>query len=305
MGGGGGNAGTVGYPGYMETIHEGWLNHTGGTNPDKNVNLVMNSAWGTNPYTGAIAHNPDLGIAIYSTSIADYYTEVNAINELNYWEDAITRAASVIDSTIIDSTVIDADIASHDALIDDRIISDILPRFQVGMRDINAVVSSAFVIGKSNIEAFAQRDKNKYAGAVRIDYQKQRNMLIESGTAQILKFYASKLDFLRIANHFLLESTKTTEALKDEELSSQLEYDSQEALWDLNVMQYGCNVMACIGGAGGMVGSPGVSSKNRKIGGTLSGAAMGASIGGDISGDWKGAVIGGVIGGLGGYFGSK
>ncbi len=69
-----------------------------------------------------------------------------------------------------------------------------------------------------------------------------------------------------------------------------------DARWDMDVYQYGTNLLAGI--AGGTV-SPGGDAQMSKgqsaIGGALSGAAMGAAIGGG-----PGALVGGVLGGIGG-----
>lgn len=43
-------------------------------------------------------------------------------------------------------------VAAEAALMDDDINSTVLPRFQTGLRDINSVVSSSFVVGKALIE---------------------------------------------------------------------------------------------------------------------------------------------------------
>ena len=52
----------------------------------------------------------------------------------------------------IDSSVVNDLIAAEGALIDDEIETTSIPRLQTGMRDLNSVMSSSFVVGKSLIE---------------------------------------------------------------------------------------------------------------------------------------------------------
>ena len=43
-------------------------------------------------------------------------------------------------------------VAAEGAMMDDDIDANVVPRFQVGMRDINAVMSSSYVLGRAAIE---------------------------------------------------------------------------------------------------------------------------------------------------------
>jgi hypothetical protein len=93
------------------------------------------------------------------------------------WEDPVPEASTNISTLWIDPTPdspvdIATDLASAaritDAtntfgdVINDQINSDVLPRFEAGMRDINAVMSSSFVIGRSVIEGMRDRDVAKF-----------------------------------------------------------------------------------------------------------------------------------------------
>jgi len=301
MGGGGGSSGQIGYPLYMEVIHELLLNGAAGTGNTVNMMEAMNAAWTSgNPYAGTTVYDPALDIDIFSTAVNDYHTEINTMSPKNIWESIILKAEGIIDNNILNNSFISTELAASDAVIDDRIVSDILPRFQVGMRDINAVMSSAFVIGKSNIEAFAQRDKNKYAATLRLDSHKNRSAMIDSAVNSMMSFTTARLDFLKMANHYLIESARIKVVMLSEELDQQLKYDASDTLWDLEIFQYGNNMLAAISGRGGASGAQGPSQAAKALGGGLSGASMGAMAGYEVSGSWIGAVVGGVIGAVGG-----
>ena len=91
------------------------------------------------------------------------------------------------------------------------------------------------------------------------------------------------------------EANRIKIVAKVEETEKNLKYDEQDALWDLEMYQYGGNILASIAGAASGTKGKEVSTGASVLGGAMSGAAAGASIGGPI-----GAGIGGVIGGIAG-----
>ncbi len=295
--GGGQGSGTVEYAQYLEDAHGDWLNASGTDNMDDSVTDLMQAAIdATNPYAGETVYDPATDITEFEAAVTAFSTFVLAIDPEGDWEDYMDAATTQIDSVLSDTTL-DAEIAANDAIIDDRITTDILPRFQLGMRDINAVISSSFVLGQANIESFAQRDKDKFAGDLRLSNYKQRNEMIMTGAKDILNLFMQKTEFYKIANHYLIESKRIKVVMFDEELSQQLKIDESDALWDLSIYQYGCNVMAAIGGAVTTTKGNQPSIAQKALGGALSGAAAGAMIG--ASGGPIGALGGAMIGGLG------
>lgn len=299
MGGssGGGSSGAVIYEPYISSVHADWLDRTSTDNITSSITDLMNTAIGaTNPFAGVTSIDPDADITTFQAAVNAFSTFVLAIDPENNWESYIGSATSYIDASVLDETTLTADIAANDAIIDDRITSDILPRFQTGMRDINAVISSSFTLGQSNIEAFAQRDKNKYASELRLSNYKQRNTMIIESTKDILNLFIQKTEYYKIANHYLVEAARIKTVMLVEELEQQTVYDEKDALWDMSAFQYGANVMAAIAGAATTTRGSHPSTEQKVMGGVLSGVAAGAAVGGPA-----GATIGGIIGGIGGF----
>ena len=99
---------------------------------------------------------------------------------------------------------------------------------------------------------------------------------------------------------YTIESRRIAVVMKNEEVAANIEIDEKDAVWDMSVFQYGCNVMAAIAGAAATTkGNQPVSSTGKSVlGGALSGAAAGMMTGNPVF-----AGIGAVIGGLGGLLG--
>jgi len=73
---------------------------------------------------------------------------------------------------------------AFEAIVDDHVSTDILPRFQAGMYDINAVQSSAFTLGQAVIEAQADREVAQYQGEIRTKAFMQGDALNAESTKQ-------------------------------------------------------------------------------------------------------------------------
>ena len=94
------------------------------------------------------------------------------------------------------------DLVSAEAdLLDDDIVANVLPRFEVGMRDINSVMSSSFVVGKSLIEDARVKSVAKFSAGLKyqmIPVASERwkahlewNKAVTLTYAEIIKLYYS------------------------------------------------------------------------------------------------------------------
>ncbi len=158
------------------------------------------------------------------------------------------------------------------------------------MRDINAVTSSAFAIGRAVIEDGQTRQVAKYSA----------DLHMKAFSDDALQLIALKLEYQKNATHMGAEIRRIGIVAKKEEREDNTEIAVADALWDLELFQYGGNFLASIGAATVQTGlSKGKPSKAASaIGGGLSGAAAGAMIGaksGSAAGYW-GAGIGAVVG---------
>jgi len=279
--GGGGGAGVVDYPGYMKDFHGDLLNHTGADSITSSLTDVMNVAIGNSPFTSMTAYNPDDPIAEFIASVGDLETLVDLLSS--------GTGLDTLISNVLDQTRIDASVLAYANDLADRLTSEVLPRFEAGMRDINAVVSSAFIIGKSIIESSQTRQVAKYSADL--------NMKVFSDDA--LQVIALKLEYQKQLTHITVEANRIKIVAKKEEFEYQDDIDEADASWDLGVFQHGGNLLAGIGGG---VGTTDKKKKNKlasAIGGAMSGAVAGAMVAGAAKGSSAGhfgAVIGAVIG---------
>jgi hypothetical protein len=328
---GGGSSGAVSHSAYLENIHSDWLSNGGADSITSSVTDIMNAALGNSPWTGLAAYDPSTDITAYETVLTAFKTILSGIVDTTDWASLYTQALASIGAynplvipdmvaTTITNATITASSTAHADLIDDEMTTKVLPRFRRGMQDINAVVSSAFPIGEAIIEAFRDRDVAEYDAKLRLEAEiKNAEINTEVRKINILKnldlWKGNKQDYLTASGQMLqlmmnrigweegyaksfIESKRIKIVAKKEQTDQDAKIDEEDALWDLEVFQFGANVMAGIQGGTSGARAKQPSMLQSMIGGALSGAASGAMIGSAIPGVGTaiGAGIGGVLG---------
>ena len=278
--GGAGSSGEVSWPEWISKLHK-----------EGAENLKAAILTSLNPYDQWNAWNPNQTIDWMYETVHYFHDTVVHYNPFADWADAIDLVKLKLD-TIFTEEEIDESVLAYSALLDDNIEQHTLPRFRAGMRDINAVQSTAFVIGESILEANKNREVAKYAADLRRDWTvKEIEHIMQNGMA----LAALKGDYVKMVEsyaHMGIDFLRMAAVLKKEEHDDQTEYRVETQKWDMdNWTQYG-NYIANMHG--------GVSSGSRKpsrmasaIGGAASGASMGlTATGGNPWGGAIGAVVG-------------
>lgn len=283
-GGGGGSSGAVSHSAYLEAIHGNWLNGGGVDTLTDSITVVMEAAIGNSPWTGATAYDPDADLTVMTNAADDLQTLVDLLSSGTTLD---TLIAGVLDHTRVDNSV-----TEYAADLDARLISEVLPRFERGMQDINAVSSSAFVIGRALIEQNQDRQVAKFSA----------DMHAKAFSDDAIRVINLKLEYQKMATQMLAETRRIKIVAKGEETTANLKYDEEDALWDLEVFQYGGNLLGAIGGGVLAPKAKEPSKMQSALGGAMSGMAAGAMIGSAIPGigTAAGAIAGAILGGAAG-----
>ena len=183
----------------------------------------------------------------------------------------------------VNAPEINALVSAEAALLDADIEANVLPRFQTGMRDINAVMSSSFVTGKAMIEDTRVKALSKFSAelkyrvipiaADRWKTHLEWNKNVVMNYAEIIKlYYSAKMDF--------------------KDFNYQLW--AKHVLWPFTVLDYERAAIGALQGASKTTTEvAGTSKGSSAIAGALSGAASGALI---TPGSPVGPIVGGILG---------
>ena len=200
------------------------------------------------------------------------------------------------------SPTIENYVTAHGALLSDDLEQTVLPRFELGMRDINAVMTSSFIIGKSLLELHRTRELEKF------DAELRYKMLMIAADKWKINLEWNKFVFSSYA-----DLMKLYLASKVEMEDRNYEYLTKDLLWPFTISEYMRAAVGSLTGASNTYtkvageSSKGSSAVSGVVGGAISGAASGAMVGSVVPGlgtGW-GAVIGGVLGAASGLLSSE
>lgn len=214
-GGSGGGSSSISYPAAMEQTLMNWAVGApvwpGGIDLTLSIVEALNTAQAANnPYYSAIAFNPNTIIAAISAKesvmlspaavdVADYDFMATA-----KWVAALALRDTYFDALVLEAVTLDAatdiatdfevptpaaeaeiatSVAAHGAILDDQVNNEVLPEFQSGMRDINAIVgNSAYVNGEAILWAMRDRDLSDYQGKLRSSAFLQKDSILANNT---------------------------------------------------------------------------------------------------------------------------
>jgi hypothetical protein len=294
----------VDYPGYMQAVHAYWLDGTAGTvGTTSGLTHIINDAVTTNPFTGLTGYDPGTAVTAMAAAITTFQAIITAMNGHTDYDTYQAAAVAQIDATIAPDAYILARVSAHALGLDTEISTKVYPRFESGMRDINAVMSSAFTIGKAIIEMDRNDKVDKFMADLRYQADNKRGDLIQAATSEMIRIYLQKVEFSRAIAALTIDELRLAIAAQQDYKTETKALAADLGRWPLEMYKYGGNMLAGIGG--GTTGSvPTDGNKTaRIIGSGLSGAAAGAmigsAIGGDSGGGW-GALVGGLAGMLAG-----
>ena len=264
--GGGGSSGKVHFPSHMKVAHANWLDDTGTDNMTYSVVALMNIAMsGNSPYSGYVPKDPDDAFFASGNSLSNYTSAYEQLKKFYTW-----NLDDAYDSYFADDEAkTTAAITAHSDLLEDEIDSKQLPAFKAGMANINSVMSSAYVIGEamirdSKVKKVAEADAN------------MRLKRLNDGADLALRRVGTYAEWRKAITTMTSDVARTYLVATRERDDDYLEGLHKDATWDLEMYQYGTQVMASISGSASKAG-PRTSKTASAIGGAMSGAAVGAN----------------------------
>lgn len=185
----------------------------------------------------------------------------------------------------LNGSAVDATIASEADILSDDLENEAYPRFEAGMRDMNSVMSSTFVVAKAMMEVGRTKALSRFSSQLRVS-------LIPVATER----WARHLEWNKAVIESYMNILKLYITQKHDINDVNYEFNAKKALWPFTVLDF---TRAAIG----TMNQPqsetskvkGGSTGQKMLGGAMSGASAGMMIGGPL-----GAGIGGVLGALGG-----
>ncbi len=213
-------SGTVEYPQYLEDAHEDlleylWVGTSGSAGPIAAITA-------TNPFTAAVAYDPTTRISLLSSELSAFNTFLMAHDDITYDTNFVTRALRFddptdytfpdilstitvmatllyeLDTNLFTEGYIDNVIDAFSDKLDDQLADTVAPKFTRGMQDVNADMSSAFVIGMAKIHTDRNLQVSDFQAKIRIDNE---NRILELEKLKPM-FNANRLEHEKLKTIF-------------------------------------------------------------------------------------------------------
>ena len=283
MGSGGSSSGdverTTRYAPYIEEHHDAFLDIT----HSKTIAILDDS-----PYASYAPIEVDDAFFCVGNAISDFPSLYDMYGKFMAGFDVEILWGYIFADSLNASEINDT-VTAEMKLVDDNIIKDTLPEFQISMRDINSVLSSSFVIGKSVIENARVKVLSKISSEAKFQ-------LIPDVQAR----FNSSLNWDKKTVTTYAEAMKLYYMTKMGVDNANYTFDVQDKLWPLNVLDFERVALGTLQGTLGyqkiMERVRSTTSKLLLIASqTTTGLMIGAQVGG-VYGAIIGAVVGFVIG---------
>lgn len=275
---GGSTSGTVDYPDYMKEYHEYFLEVV--------WDIVQTEVGTSSPYASFSLVDPNFTFGV-GGGWQSPTTAMSALDGLVLYTQFNTTASNV--AAFSDN--ISAAASAFGTIQDNRFTAQVQPRFEAGMLNIGAALSSAFVLGRAIFEDANQDKVDAFTEKMEADK-------LRFSWNVALQLTLSHLEKERLVAALAAEIARMYTAARFEVDIARINFSARDRQWDLEVLQYAANVLASISGAAVARQSEHQSST---LGGAMSGALAGAAAGAAVGGPW-GAAIGGGLGLLSSLF---
>jgi hypothetical protein len=282
MGGGGGAGGdtetTIRYAPYIESHHQTFLD---------SIATAVASTLNNSPFTGYVPIDYLSGFFGVGYVISSFPSLYDMYGKFMAGLDIDALYTQILEDSV-NNPAINNLVSDHASELSDDIIQNASPRLVTGLRDINSVVSSSFIVGKAMLETARTKALSKYDLSLRVtmlpiaESRWSAHLNWNKGVimtyAEIMKLYFSCA--MDLDNHNYSMVTK-------------------DILWPFTVLDFQRAALGAMQGASNSKSDvAGASTTQKVIGGALTGAAAGAMAGaayGSIAG-YPGAIVGGVVG---------
>jgi hypothetical protein len=222
------------YADYLETNHKALISTAWDL-----WDAVMSTPYDERPYSNWGDHLTDPAPAFFGIGyvMSDYPTMFDMFGKFMAGLDVETLNSQILQDALYGPVVEEA-VSAAVAIIDSDINAHSYPRFEEGMADINAVMDSEFMMGRSFIEDGRNRGVAKYISDIHlhmIDVGQQRWVHHLQWNAQVISHYLS------IFHTYFGEETQYN--------STRYSLATAEHLWPFTVLGHVREFVAALNGA--------------------------------------------------------
>ena len=248
--GGAMTSGKIDFPLYLKKLHKTYM--YGGSVAPHNVPTVsmgeeIDVVWNNSPFVDAVAYDPSTLVTASQTSVDNYKTVVDALDDDADWISFVKTGAQFVDGYIISEDAIAASVEEFSR----QQLKDLAPgriRIAAGFADVNAVHASNFP-GAMILLEDAHRDKvREYEANLRRDREIARSASIERAVDSMSRFLMHRTGTQQNLSSLQVDTNRLAIDMHRTKTNRDIDLEAKDTLWNIQMLQYGLNALSAIGG---------------------------------------------------------
>ena len=282
------------YPFYIKDQYRAWLNgfkkqaveDDGGNavgtvfNPDDYMNVAdemtaIKAEMGGSPYRFITAYDPNTDLDVAQAALDELSDEVDVEPSVDVG-DAVLESIMLVNQHMFPDSELDAVVDSYE--------NQQMPSFQrevsrvaAGYFDIQATMSSQYVMALANMENSRRADLSDFASKLRLQYQQSRMTNAIALTSEMLRIKGGRAAGKQAVAGMQTELSKMKIIAKQDQVNIDLGYVERDTLWNLDLLQHGSAMLGSIYGATTLPRA--LTPMERLLGGLATGASAGIQAG--------------------------
>ena len=247
--------GTIHVPLWIENAHADWLtglapdtavaDYTFGT--QMNVTSELNKVRDDSPFANVDAYNPDDDLQGIRVRVDELLTSIDDYEpETNIEEDAAT-AKDIAETYIYPETRVTALVEGFEDRQAGR-FARAASRVAAGMQDIQATMTSQFGMALAQIEMDRAMEVNAFDAQAQLQRERDTQDMTRALIGILHDGRAQRTQLLGQGMTAQMDFARLSILAQQDKISQDIEIDSRDRLWNLELFQYGTNVLAAVGG---------------------------------------------------------
>lgn len=201
---------------------------------------------GGSPYEAVTAYNPDALLADIDAALTLMEDSIESLGE-TVLLDAIELAAEYVDTLMGDTAITDL-VASYSERQDTAYARDVANLY-AGLWEGSAIVGTQTFIAAALLKNERNREVSEYEKSLQVANQSQRTQLISQLISMAVDISLRKMQARQAYAGTRMDYAKMTVLTKQDQMEKDLEYETRNATWDLDTMQYAWNALGALYGA--------------------------------------------------------
>lgn len=286
MGSKSGGSGEIRFAGYVEYAHKEIVDKHQADVLATSVFACMNTAFDQSPYTELTTVKAEDGFLGPGYVIGQFPSLFDMFGKFMAGLDVEQLWSQIYEATVTGPEVAAA-VTAHSAILQDEIDTKITPALVAGYRNINAVMSSAFVGGRAIVADSKLKAISQFTSQLQIH-------MIDITQAR----WGDHLNWNKSVIQVYSDMMKLYYSAQFDAEGREMEFAIKDRLWNLSLFDYGRAIIAALNGAAAAKMGAEPSQAQKSVSLAMSGAGAGAMLGQQISPTGSGAAWGAGIGGV-------